>query len=422
MVVAKVDMEALKNQEGGLSDDQSAAIAAEALAEIQEEDRNKSTQDKDAPIPEEKDEHQDVAPEKQETDLSDDEILSLPEEGLNEAQKAKKITLVADSKKKQEETLLNAKDEDLSAEDKTKKAEIVKARETEKAQAEQAEIETYAKDNNVSIEEAKADLESIAKIQEKYKGDPKQLAKANLGLQRIWKKTEAESKALKDGKGPAGVVPMEVTAEAALKHMEDGKVPIDGKPATREQIIDLYREMNPDLTETLDDDTVLKVAAKEYAEKINAGLAEQRAQIGSKAKEKRESLVSTLSDTDKPFWVEAKSIIDGLSDEMVMDERFDAKTYISFVKGKQFDTLKAKFEAEKKEYGEKEYNRGLEEAKILGIKRPAGSGGGNIPKVKITTLTDDQKKRAEDMFDNPGITKEKAYQMYREYIEETNSK
>jgi hypothetical protein len=417
MPLPKVDLEALKKQEGDLTDAQNEAIAAEALAEMDNPGKDKTPDANLEEDPKDKKDKTDDAPDKdQETELSDEEILSLPEEGLSEAQKTHKAELIAANKKKEEEELLQAKDEDLDDSGKAKKAEIVKAREAEKEKAVQAEVESYAKENNISVEEAKVDLESIAKIQEKYKGDPKQLAKANLNIQRLYTKTESELSKLKEGKQEAAHTIQEITVDMAERHLQSGKVTIDGKEVSAEKIIELYRELNPDITETLSDDKVLKLAAKEYAEKVNSGLKEQREQISVEAKKKRDSLPGSLSEADKIFWPEIKPIIDRLSDAVIVDERFNLETYVRYAKGAKFDELRSKFEAEKKEFGDKEYKRGLEEAKILGVKRPPD---GKPPVKKITSLTDEQKIRAEEMFDSPGITKDKAHQLYREYLEET---
>ena len=72
-----------------------------------------------------------------------------------------------------------------------------------------------------------------------------------------------------------------------------------------------------------------------------------------------------------------------------------------------------------KEHGEKEYNRGLSEARILAKKsdNPKGSQGSGSTKNKVS-LNDEQKQAAEDMYDSAiaaGTPKDEIYEWYKEY-------
>lgn len=112
-------------------------------------------------------------------------LLESKDEDLNDADKAKKATLL---KTKEEERLLNAKDEDLSAEDKTKKAEIIKAREAQKAgvpekyeikapegmEVDQGMVEAFTP----VFKELKLTQEGVQKIADVYAQDQKKKAEA----------------------------------------------------------------------------------------------------------------------------------------------------------------------------------------------------------------------------------------------------
>lgn len=398
-----LDMEALKGK-NNLSEEEADAIGLAAIQEAEAEEKKRKLPEDELPISEEGKEEE-LAPEDKDTEPTEEEKLA--------AQKKEE----EESKKKEDERLLGAKDEDLSAEDKSKKAELVKAQDEAKKKTVEQEIEAYAKEHNVSIAEAREDLDSISKIQEKYKSDAKQLAKANLHLQRIYTKTADELKTVKDAKPSPQV--REITLESVEKYIEDGKVTINGKQVSKEQIIEAYREAYPDITDTLEDDKVFKLAAKEYKERLEKVIEQQKSEIVVKAKEKRETVLNSLSEADKKYLPEIKPLIEKLSDAQIMDEHFSVETYIHYVKGKLYDETIKRLEDEKKAFGEKEYNRGLEEAKILGIKRQPD---GKPPKDGNVSLTDAQKKRAREMFDNPGITEDQAYQLYKDYLKETGEK
>jgi len=416
----KIDAETLSQQTGNLTEDQNEAIALEAIKEAEgETDLTKKAEEKE--IPEKGKEKSGEAPVKKDTEPTDEELLSAKDEELSDELKTRKAGLVETKKKEEEERiaeedkLLAAKDEDLDEADKVKKAEIVKAREDAKTKGAEQEIADYAKENNISVDEARKDLEDSGKIHEKYSGNPKKLSMALLHSQRIYGKLSNDLKALKDAK-PSEQTPEEVTVEGVMKWVEDGKLKTKGgKTVTKEGVIEAYREAFPDITEGVGDDAVFKLAAKDYKASVDKAVVEKRTEISSKAKEKRATIFDSLSEADKQYIPEIKPIIENLSDSQIMREDFSLKTYITYAKGQIFDATREKLEQEKKDFGAKEYNRGLEQAKILGIKR---SPDGKPPKSKTVVLTDEQKTRAREMFDNPEISEERAYELYSEHLKD----
>lgn len=392
----KIDAETLSKQDG-LSESQAEAIALDAIKEI-EAGKKKTPEELAAAAAEQGKES--------EEDASGKKTVPTAEE-LAAKEQEEKI--------KEEERILALKEEELSEEDKPKKAEIVKARSEVKTKALQEEVSAYAKEHNVTEEEAREDLESIAKIQDKYKGDPKQLAKANLHMQRLYTKAEADAKALKDAK-PSRSVPEEIPIEMIKKGLTEGKINYQGKPLTREMIIEKTRKDDPELTDSMDDDKVFELGAREFKKHVDKGLAEQRGQFAIQAKEKRATVIDTIPEADKKYAPDVKPMIEGLPDTQIMDDSFDIGIYITYAKGKTFEATVKQLEDDKKTHGEKEYKRGLEEAKILGVKRPPN--GGPPKSGGSGTLTDEQKQRAKEMFDNPDITEDQAFKLYSDYLKE----
>jgi hypothetical protein len=414
----KIDAETLKNQTGNLTDEQAEAIALEAIAEVNADQKKKKPDDDDGKENDEKDAGKSEAAH-DETGLSDEDVLSADDSTLSDGDKARKTQLVEKKTKDEEDALVNAKDDDLDDAGKSRKTEIVTARQAAAVKAQEEEVAAYAKENNISIEDAKAEVESVNKLHEKYKGDPKQLAKALLNSEKVYGKMSNEVKALRESKAQAQQQAAEVTIEAVAKFIEDGKATMNGKALSKDQVIAAYRSENEALTDTLDDDKVLQLAARDYKLAIDKAMEQGKIKAGEDAKAKRVSVIESLGEADKKFAAEVKTLIEGLPDEHVLDERFDVKTYVTYAKGRAYDDISKQVEAEKKAFGEKEYQRGLSEAKILGTK---GNSGGNPPaKPKTTGLTDDEKRRAEEMFDNPQITKEKAYELYADLKKESKS-
>jgi len=408
----KIDRETLESQEGNLTEEQADAIANEALKEDNEKDENEEDDVTEEPEKKEDEKEEKPAPEKKEeeedTGLSDEELLSAEDNDLDDDQKVKKEELVkAKETQDEKDRLLSAKEEDLSEEDKTKKAEIVKAEDTVKEEAFNAEVKTYAEEAKIPEDQAREELESIAKIQEKYKGDPKQLAKANLHLQRLHAKTEADAKAAQDAK-PEPV--HEVTAEAVEKAIEDGVLNLGGIKITREESIARYRNTYPKRAEDFDDDAVYALAIEKFVQHMNKTVVAEKVEVSKQARSKRETVFDSVAEADKQFVAAAKPLVEKVSDAQIVNEAFDVGIYITHAKGLAFDEKTKTFEQDKKEFGEKEFQRGLSEAKIAGVKVPPG--GGKPPSKKGSGLTDVQKERAEAMYDNPLISKAEAHKMY----------
>jgi hypothetical protein len=394
----KIDAETLSNQDG-LSESQAEAVALEAIAEISAGDKKKTDEELAAEVAANEGKSKEEGASGKKTDPTAEELAAAEQE----------------EKLKEEERVLALKDEESSEEDKTKKAEITKSREEVKTKAQQEEVSAYAKEHNVSEDEARVDLDSIAKIQEKYKGDPKQLAKANLNIQRLYTKAEAEAKVLRDAKPQVPDV-TEVPIEVLRKGIDKGTLKYQDKPITKEAIIERTRKADPELTETMEDEKVFELGLRELKKVIDGSFKQVKAELGTKAAEKRVSILETVPEADKKYVPELKETIERLSDRQVMAEDFELGVYIDYVKGKTFDATVKQLEEDKKAFGEKEYKRGLEEAKILGVKRPPNGGA---PKgTGKTTLTDEQKKRAKEMFDNPDITEERAFELYIDHLKD----
>ncbi|HAG51714.1 MAG TPA: hypothetical protein DCL42_10345 [Deltaproteobacteria bacterium] len=386
MLVPKLDLEALKNSDT-LTEDQSATIALEVL---QEEEAAKGE-----PSDEEQKETEEGAQEKVEEESGDK-----PKEGEEEA-----------GEKKPE-------DENKDESDEAKKEEAEEGSKAEeeaeaKKKADEKEVEDYAKEHSVSIEEAREDFGHIAKIQEKYKNDPKHLAQANLHIQRLYTKTQEELKGLK----AAPPIPPPPVADVLLKAIEDGKLTIDGKAISREDAIDTYRKENPKL-ESVEDEVVLDFIVKDLQKDIQVRAKEDAIKVSSDARDKREKLLSSLPDADKRFSAEIKPILNNIPDIGVVKEDFDLTPYILYAKGKVYDK-------EVKEAEEKGYKRGKEESKII-AKRPDGgvaAGAGGKKEKTASGLTDAQKEEALEHFANfPDSTVEQKYSWYKEILDDENNR
>ena len=266
----------------------------------------------------------------------------------------------------------------------------------------------------MSVDEARQDLDSIGKIREKYKDDVKQLAKANLHIQRLYTKNSEELKAIKEAQPK--VQQREVSHDDVVKLIDEGQLKINNKVATRGKIIAAYRENYSDIvTEETSDDAVLKLAVKEILDNYSKAQEKARHDLVLKAKDKREEILNSLPDDNKKYLSELRPLLSKVSDAGVMSDNFSVDTYIRYIKGSP-----EHYDKDVKEAEERGYKRGKEEAKIVQVKKTPGEGKSPKPKAK-RTLTESQKQRALDMYGD-NMSEQEAYDAYIDYLDSEKKK
>lgn len=391
----KVDLEVLKDR--APTQDELDQLGQEVLNE--EQTTQKSDEDKEIDR---------IAQEQ--ADAADKDPKEATAKKDKESDKEDDVTLTADEIKAEQERILNAKDEELKPEEKEQKAELLKLREGDVAKKAQADVESYALKQNISIEDAKKEFESIGKIEEKYGKDPKQLAQAYLHLQKSLTKKDEEVKLAQEGAARASMP----TVDTYLNLVDNGKIinPTTKKPTTREELVEAYRKHEPEITANMEDEAVARLASKSIVNNFESLVEKNKAEITSKAKEKRVTLLNSIPEADRKYVAdEIKPLLDKYPDSQIMSDAFSIQDVLYWVKGKHIDEII-------KEQGEKEYNRGLSEAKILARKSGNPKGGaGSGSNDKKSLLSDSQKQEAEDMYDSAlaaGTSKEDVYQWYIE--------
>ena len=235
--------EVSKKPSRDLNDGDLAIIAQEAEKESEIE-RKKAAGE---PVEEEKKEE---VKEKKEEEQKKEEPTE--EEKAKEAEEAK-------AKKEQEEQEAKAKEDlkkravELGLKEDATKGDVEAAEIKKKDEDFQKDIMEYAKSKNIRIEDAKATLESFAKIKDRLSKNEREVLEEYLSLQRSSVNLGRELKALKDK--VSQTPPPELTTDNVLKALKAGKFKSqDGKVANPEDVIASFRQGHPDITENLDDE------------------------------------------------------------------------------------------------------------------------------------------------------------------------
>lgn len=391
----ELSLDELKSK-SNLSLDDMAAVEREVQEELyetpqDEPEKKKPNEDEDEAPKDDKE-----AAEKKEKP-EDEEPAEKPEAETEEQKADKQKKLLEEALKKPED---KRSAEEIAAIDAHKKAE---------KEAQDKRVKDLAAEQKISEEDARKEIESYSRIAEKYKRDPEQMAKALLRSQREFQKLRDQNQEAQNRQ-----------IEQSLEIKEGDELSISGKKLSWEeakpQIVETMRKREPELTEDMDDDQVVRVALREINKQRKLAYEDQKVKITEDARAKREEIISGL-DVDEKFIPEIKSFLDEAPDRVVLDNRFDIQEAVMWAKGKHYDSdLKA--------HGEREYKRGLEDRKILGEKGGAGPVGGGKSKSNDgeskkgwNSLSESAKTRAREMYESAGFTEQEMYEAYMDYVE-----
>jgi len=184
--------------------------------------------------------------------------------------------------------------------------------------------------------------------------------------------------------------------------LTEDEVSIEGHVLNKEKLIAAYRELDPETTEEISDDGVLKLAIKDAEVEIRKRQELKASETVKVVDEKTEEYFKGINTADKKYVPEIKEILRKYSPQAILDPSFDFNDLMRWAKG-------GDVEARVKEAEERGYKRGIESIKP---KTPVSAGGGSSG-TKVVTLNESEKKRAREMFK----AYEKEEDMYAEYAD-----
>ena len=329
----------------------------------------------------------------------------------------------------EEKAAKNKVAEDVEAKAKAEKAPESKPKEEEKpkektedekkAESEKAaqELETraieFAKEENVTIQEAKTELEHIQKQKDRFAGDPDKMAKTILHGQREYSKLQEDNKLLNERAETAEralsqrVIKVK-TADGTEKEYDLRTE--DGRAEWKVGIVESFRTDHQKETENLDDDEVFDLAQKKFNQFRTEKLRGAKRELSEKAGQRRVELIQSLPEADKKYSAEIEPLLNEYSDEVITHKDFSIADTVLWAKGKHYDE---DIKAAEKAADERGFKRGQENAKIVGA---GGTTGKNPPKSKggfVNDLTEKEKATAFDMFEGQAMTDEEKFKEYR---------
>ncbi len=313
--------------------------------------------------------------------------------------------------------LIIEKEVDLEAEtDEEKKKEIQatidkwKGTKPEKKEEDlEAEIVSYAKDKDVSEDDAREVIEGRVAVSKKYDNDPKKLAHALRSLGSEYSKEKA-----------AHIETAKALDQAGLNAMASGSIKPeevftkgDGSKLTRQEVIDTYRESYPGQTDGKEDDEIYDLSRQSLLRHLQDQRRVTSSNVKTDAKSKRVELMSNLPKDAEPYKDSIKQMLDMMPDGAVAGKGFNLNEIIDVHKGR--DTNRLVQEAEKRGF-----KRGLERRRIVGSHRtPAGSGKtskGSKDESGKHGLSKENQDKALDFYAGHQIPDARKYELYADII------
>ncbi len=401
-MLAPVETEGKQGQETIVTEDNAAEIALKEFIE----EKKKREESGNLPIFEEK---ETVEKKPVEKEPSEEEKSKEKEE---EIEKDFRELSVEEQNKTIEAIEKEVSDEKDEAKKKELEEELNDMKQIVSLNSAETYIKTYAKENSITEEDAKKEIESINKNIEKYSGDIKKISKAHLEIVRAFNKTQEQLKVLREPSAQP-IKAREMSIPDAIKMLESGKITSRGKVITIETAVEAYRPEHPSVSEKLEDNEVLELVGEDlrriFIEHDISAQREHRETTEKEAEKKRAILLNGLSENDKQYLEDIKPLLSKMPADKVLNDNFNLTDMLQWAKGLDKNYSKVIREAE-----ERGYNKGRLEAKKILVKSLTGpSGKGSAPLGdKGISLSDTEKEEA--LVQYPSISAEEAYKNYYE--------
>lgn len=275
----------------------------------------------------------------------------------------------------------------------------------EKAEADL--VREHALKHNITEEEAKVEIDDVKGILGKYK-TPEEIARALRSTQSAYDKLKAAApKPGEPEKAPAKPVMLDnEQAESGISEYVD---------KNREKLLEDYGKRYPAKSTQLSEEAILEEIADKMNERYQSWKRQEQGKMAETALTRREELLTGLSKEDAKFLPDIKAVLYRTSDAQVLREGFDLKDLVQWAKG-------AKYDADVKAAREEGIRIGKDDPKILG-EIPRGGSGKTPPNkssgaTKVFKLSDRQKQRALEMYDHLAGTEDDKYKMFVETYED----
>lgn len=268
-------------------------------------------------------------------------------------------------------------------------------------------IKQYAEKNDVSIDEAKQDIETIDSVKEYFGNDTEKIAKAYRHMEQRLSRSQNEIQELK-GKG------------TKVQYVDpEQHVVIDGNIYQRDDVIKMYRQKNPEFCKDHEDDTdaivdrakeVIGEELKVHKEKHEIENKKLYDEMKEKSQSKVQDIIHTLPERDRKFISGVKELIKNTKPEIIMHDNFDMEYFLRQVRGERYHEDISKAE-------ERGFKRAMDNKRIVNDnKTPSGGGKPAIDKKGGGSgLSVKEEKEAMSMFAN--IPEEERFEAYKEFNE-----
>jgi len=346
---------------------------------------------------------------------SKDDINDKETEDEKDPEKDDRTDEDSDEEEEKESTSEENKD-DVKSDDDTSEDDPEKdddeTQEEDQIKQQEERIKSFATKNNVTIDDAKKEIEQIDTFKKHFDNDVDEIAKVARVFQQKVTMLNEEKRQQELSKSS----PFEWREDGMIFHgiREDG-TRFDEK-YSKDNLVENFRKNNVADTETLDDDAVFILAKRDNEQWQRNESTKRNDSIVKEAEAKKESFLKNLPEKDAIFKDDLKLALGSLSPYDVAGGSQSMTAALNLVKGIRFDKKVDELTKEIKAAEKRGFERGKKNAVILGEEEVTADSKGGEKKKKSDSFgyTPDEKKAALEFFANHTISDDKKYELYEE--------
>ncbi len=289
-----------------------------------------------------------------------------------------------------------AEEESAPVEEQPEESEGEPVKTNEDTAKEDAYAAEYAKKTGITMEEAKEEITSLKAIASKYQNDPVKLAKAYLSVQSAYDKQKVQAS--------SNVNPAVAAIAANPRSYIAGEVKKDA-----EKLITEFRTNNPARSRDMDDEQVEEEIVERGTFAIKEQIRGYELQLKKEAFNKRDEYIRSVSETDRKYITEVKSIMEQLPDYQIISPTFRFEDLVTYARGKDVKNLIKEAEDRiHKQYASKD-------RKIVGeiAKAPQTTKVKQTPQAAASsTLSKWDQDQAKQMYASSSMSDEEKFEAY----------
>lgn len=247
-------------------------------------------------------------------------------------------------------------------------------------------VEAYALKQNLTLTEAREELEGDRATALKYKNDPLEIAKAYRIQRREFERLKNQSEQTKQAQSDPKIAEMIQDPEGFVNR---------SVAKNSEKILADFKAKYPAKARSMEDDAILEEVSASLVAQVQQNIRGYQAKTKQDAISKREEFLNSIPERDKRFMADIKSTLTKLPDHQIIASNFKFNDLVYWARGQHTEKLE-------KEAYERGFKAASEQRVIVGTTHTKETSQSTTRKVTsknpAASVTSYQRQQANQMF------------------------